>query len=450
MNLLAEINVNHRFRDPIHGFIWLNDAELKIIDTLIFQRLRRVHQLALTKYVYPTAEHSRFVHSLGVLQAATNIFLEILKYSDSQGYFGKNNKERIAFFKTLRFATLMHDIGHPPFSHAAENEFLSDGIRHEDVSSYIINNYKPISSIIQKEGVEPKIVGGLLTDKYKKEYSIIKKIISGQFDADRADYLLRDSHICGVKYGEYDYYRYIQSFIVDIVDDDICLNINEKNVSIMESFLMARYHYNLQIPYHRTRTGLDIVLKKYIKKLRTQERIREFVTKDKGSSKTIKIKEMDFDYFEDLDDYEIFNNIKQDNRGNNYWAKILMRSDHLVPILDIKSCGEGDSLKYKSFIKKLKDSQYKEDEDFFRYKKNLKFSNFADSSEKQGEKKENTIFVLNSNKEKICDIVKYSPVFNQLISPVKLYRVYVKGCHKESAQSIYMNVCSHFNELRDV
>ena len=75
------IQPKHRIRDPIYGYIWLTDSELKIIDTPVFQRLRRISQLALTRYVYPSAEHSRFVHSLGVLQAATNIFYEVLRFN---------------------------------------------------------------------------------------------------------------------------------------------------------------------------------------------------------------------------------------------------------------------------------------------------------------------------------------------------------------------------------
>jgi HD superfamily phosphohydrolase len=67
------LNPTHRIRDPIYGYIWLTDTELELVDTPVFQRLRKINQLALTKYVYPTAEHSRFVHSLGVVQAASGI-----------------------------------------------------------------------------------------------------------------------------------------------------------------------------------------------------------------------------------------------------------------------------------------------------------------------------------------------------------------------------------------
>ncbi|MBW1617047.1 MAG: hypothetical protein JRJ49_11100 [Deltaproteobacteria bacterium] len=106
--ILNEIGAVNRFRDPI--YIWLSDDEVKIVDTPIFQRLRRIQQLALTKYVFPTAEHSRFVHSLGVLQCATNIFIELLKKNEGVLLETIGEKELLIFFKTLRFGALLHDI----------------------------------------------------------------------------------------------------------------------------------------------------------------------------------------------------------------------------------------------------------------------------------------------------------------------------------------------------
>ena len=84
MDLLQKIGAVNKIRDPIYGYIWFTESEREIIDDPLFQRLRRIHQLALTKYVYPAAEHSRFTHSLGVLQAATNIFLEFFRANPDQ------------------------------------------------------------------------------------------------------------------------------------------------------------------------------------------------------------------------------------------------------------------------------------------------------------------------------------------------------------------------------
>jgi len=369
------VGKKHRIRDPIYGFIALNEFELNVVDTPIFQRLRRIHQLALTKYVYPTAEHSRFTHSLGVLQVATEIFLNIYNNSD-KGLLSKKTAamdEDIAKkLQILRFAALLHDVGHPPFSHAAERLFLENKATHEEVGQFIIKNYLPIKMEIEKSGVDPELVAMLLADKPLSEYFILKNIVSGQLDADRADYLLRDSYVCGVKYGEYDYKRYIQSFFLKESNNGIPqLCVEEKNIYLIESFLMARYHYNLQVPYHRTRTGYDLILKKYIEFLKENDRFDDFVTfKDSGEG----VDSLDFDVFETFDDYTVFELIKKDYRENNNWAKMLMRQGHLIPVFDHLKTTDGENInQYQHLIMKLTDI-FVEREDFFRYEKELEVS----------------------------------------------------------------------------
>ncbi len=116
-------------RDPIYGFIPLTKLEMEIIDTPIFQRLRRIHQLALTKYVYPSAEHSRFVHSIGVMHCASLIYEGIFNHKQTDVLSQPTSKK----LQLLRLAALLHDVGHLPFSHAAEEELLPPGITHEDL-----------------------------------------------------------------------------------------------------------------------------------------------------------------------------------------------------------------------------------------------------------------------------------------------------------------------------
>ena len=128
------VGKGNRFRDPIYGFVYLSDAEQRIVDTPIFQRLRRIHQLALEKYVYPGAEHSRFGHSLGVVHTATRLYESLFSKPDHLTPRQIDGKRQA--IKTLRFAALLHDIGHLPFSHAVELELLPNGIGHEDVSAF--------------------------------------------------------------------------------------------------------------------------------------------------------------------------------------------------------------------------------------------------------------------------------------------------------------------------
>jgi uncharacterized protein len=438
----------HRIRDPIYGFIELNDSELKIIDTPIFQRLRRVHQLALTKYVYPTAEHSRFTHSLGVLQVASEIFSNIYKNSDRALLTKKSGdiQEDIAQkLQILRFAALLHDIGHLPFSHAAEKLILDNKATHEELGQFIIKNYPPIKEAIGERGINPDIVAMLLSDKPLSEYFILKNIVSGQLDADRADYLLRDSYVCGVKYGEYDYNRYIQSFFLKETNGGLAqLCVEEKNIYLVESFLMARYHYNLQVPYHRTRTGYDIILKKYIEHLKQNNKFPDFIQFNDNDS----IKALDFDIFETFDDYSIFEMIKGDYKNGNTWATMLMRQGHLVPVFDHIKKTDGDNTnQYKHMLFELK-KHLVENEDFFRYEHEIKVSKLLQKAD--GPSYQNPLGLIVKDKSEPENMLEYSYILNQLVKPVEIFRIYTLKQHEEKALEMNKEAFDYAKRLENV
>ena len=441
--LLNEIQATNRFRDPIYGYIWLSDDEVTIIDTPIFQRLRRIQQLALTKYVFPTAEHSRFVHSLGVLQCATNIFLELLKKNKKTFLKIIKDKELIKFFKILRFGALLHDIGHLPFSHACEKALLPPGLTHEHISQYIIKNDSKIKEIIEKNDISTKVISSLLGDDvpiYK--YSIIKEIISGVFDADRADYLLRDSYNCGVAYGHYDYIRYISSF--QIGDDIPRLNIEDGSIQVLETFLLARHQYNMQIPYHRTRTGIDRVLEEYIKYLREEERLKKIV--QKKNNKTIKV---DLERFLFFDEFEFFQEIKKDYKKNNHLAKILLREEHLVPVMDKIGIEKEILRNYGEFLVKLEEKGFKENQHFIVYKKmGLKIHSLVSESEEEQNKK-HIPRVIDKQGEFLGNIIELSPILKALENkPINIVRIYVFKEYQEKAFKILAEFKKHIKKVK--
>ena len=387
IDLIHEINPIHKFRDPIYGYIWLTDAEIKIINEPIFQRLRRIHQLALTKYVYPTAEHSRFTHSLGVLQSATNIFLDLYKFNKDviDLIFGNENKI-IKIFRILRYIALLHDIGHLPFSHAAEESFLEKGKSHEDISKYIISENKTIKDVIENDCENIQYVLPLLKGYPRHEYSYIKRFLSDEFDADRSDYLLRDSYLCGVKYGLYDYSRYIGSFKLLMNDaGDVDFGISSKNIHAIESFILARHYYNLQIPYHRTRVGYDIILREFIK-----EKRHNFYNISGINSNGDKKFEIDLEKFIYFDDYSIFEEIKNSDKEKNPLAKILMRGDRLHPVFD-REATKTNKEKIESFsqeyIKLLKKEGLDEGTSFFEYQKTLPIHKITGKPDEESDKK---------------------------------------------------------------
>lgn len=418
---LVKIGLTKKFRDPIYGFIRMSDAETKIIDTPLFQRLRRIHQLALENYVYHGAEHSRFGHSLGVLHTATEVIRHLLDITYSEE--SANNVKEIfcmdrhnleTTVKTIRFAALLHDIGHLPFSHATETKLLN-GVKHEDISKYIILNYEPIKDILKGEEVEPEEVAALIKsdpgDIPNFRLTFMKEIISGNFDADRADYLLRDSYYCGVKYGVYDYARYISALRLSDVNS-ISFNIRSDNVPIVEEFLMARYQYNIQVPFHHTRKALDICIEGFISSNRDFPLFKDFSNiidiRDK------KIDSMDFDKFTYFDDYSFFYFLNSDPGYNDFWSQCLKRENHLRMVTE--EIGEGDAENFNNVIKKLRKNSFTIGMDFFKWTTDLSLCKFDEGLQFE---------VCDREWRPIAKLEEYSVIFKHLgKNPSSIRRIY--------------------------
>lgn len=213
-------------RDSIHGDLHLTDFELKIIDTVEMQRLRRIKQLGFTNLVYPGANHTRFEHSIGTLFLANKL--------------GTRLELDTEIIELLRVCGLLHDIGHSPFSHVSERALKH---KHETVTKEIIKN-SSITDIIN-EKFDPKLITSIIDGKTK-----YGKIISGDLDVDRMDYLARDSYYTGVAYGVIDTERLIYSLTYS--EDNLVLST--KGVQAAESTLLARYFmYPTVYQHHTTR-----------------------------------------------------------------------------------------------------------------------------------------------------------------------------------------------------
>jgi len=142
--------------------------------------------LAFTNYVYPSAEHSRFVHSLGVLHVATEIFSKL--FEKHQDILITNDLNKKDLVKYLRYSALLHDIGHLPYSHSSETALLKGEKKHEQLSAYIIKNNDTIRGVLESEGLNLEIITEIIKGGYIPQgYNIIKRIISGEFDADRTE-----------------------------------------------------------------------------------------------------------------------------------------------------------------------------------------------------------------------------------------------------------------------
>ena len=264
-----------RFRDPVHGFIHLSHRELKLVESRAFRRLRNVKQLALTYLVYPGAMHTRFEHSLGVMELASRAFDALQVEPESKELLDgalKRISMTVGEAKTLlRVTALLHDVGHLPFSHGGESVLpkKSNGkpTKHEEVSIAIIRGDE-LSKLLREEfysGIVERIALLLGEGEPPPELLILKKLISGQFDADKMDYLSRDSLHCGVGYGNFDYLRLLETLRVrESREGGLELCLERGGIHTLEAMVLARYWMFTQVYYHKTRRIYDVYLSRYL------------------------------------------------------------------------------------------------------------------------------------------------------------------------------------------
>jgi HD superfamily phosphohydrolase len=265
-----------RIRCPVHGFIHYSHSERAIIDHPLFRRLRYIRQLALTELVYPGATHSRFEHSLGVMEMATRIFDRLAAEIGAQmeGTFSGVEQLRDAPMararQICRLAALLHDTGHCCFSHAAEEVIHKDS-DHESLTDSILLSKEYLKKSIDSHFFEgcAELTASLIKRKRNSppQLQILRDIVSGQVDADRSDYLLRDSLHCGVDYGRFDHRRLIECLTgwQDNDSEDLAIGIKQDGVHSFEALILARYQMNTQVYYHRIRRIFDLYLKEYFR-----------------------------------------------------------------------------------------------------------------------------------------------------------------------------------------
>ena len=273
-------NRKTEFRDPIHGFIDVYPHERQIIDTVEFQRLRRIHQLGLTHYIYHGAEHSRFGHSLGVMhlagRAADSLIDRNIKLvSEVLGWCPSNiSKEKRRLILLSRLAGLVHDVGHAPFSHTGEDRLFAEGDSHEGHGAAVIRQSE-IGEIIdadpfcQESRITKDEVASLVVGESTLSAGFVQELIDSPWDADKMDYLLRDSYYCGVQYGTFDLSRILNTLTLDLDEESgsLKLAIEEGGLHALEAFVLARYYMFSQIYFHDVRRAFDLILTDFIEEL---------------------------------------------------------------------------------------------------------------------------------------------------------------------------------------
>ncbi len=262
-------------RDPVHGLVSFETDEEAILPTLLeageVQRLRRIRQLGLTSLAYPGADHTRFSHAIGAAHVMTRFIARIRSLHEALPYWQRVTTERA---RDALAAALLHDVGHGPFSHLFE-EAMPDGPRHEEWTTRIIlDDGTEVGRMLREiDPAMPARVADLVLGRH--ELTFLAHAVSGTFDVDRCDYLLRDAHSTGVGYGSFDLDWLLRSLRLGIAPSGNMappLAIDgAKGLPAIESFILARLFMFQQVYFHKASRASEWML------ARVLERVRQLV-----------------------------------------------------------------------------------------------------------------------------------------------------------------------------
>lgn len=276
-------------RDPVHGTIVLNSAEVRVIDSEAYQRLRSIKQLGFSEFSFPGATHNRYLHSLGVCHIAGLAFDHIFK-----NFQFSTEKNRVKFKQLVRLGALLHDIGHGPLSHTTEEvmppvkdldvkAYASDPnhkkdrkANHEDYTIKFLTD-SSLTQILEKEfpDFSPLHIAGLVDkslplpqDFYRDGdwnlRTVLSQVVSSEMDADRMDYLERDAYFCGTNYGRVELNWLLSNMGFHAVGDQLHLALNRRALYAFDDFLLARHHMHLMVYFHHKSIIFEELLHRYL------------------------------------------------------------------------------------------------------------------------------------------------------------------------------------------
>lgn len=277
-----------RIRDPIHGTILLSRAEVGVVDHPAYQRLRTIKQLGFADLAFPGATHTRYSHGLGTMHIASQMFTSLARTAGLPG------PDAARLLQTVRLAALFHDLGHAPMSHSTE-AFMPkvsalelgpwlDGppdrqATHEDYTLSIVTR-SSLARVIEERfaasGVTPDdlatlIAGRSATPAGERRFVVggldwaplLRQCVSSELDADRMDYLLRDSYFAGVPYGRYDHEWLIENLRPVEREGAVYLGLDARASFAFEDFLLSRYHMFMSVYFHHIPIGYEVMLRRF-------------------------------------------------------------------------------------------------------------------------------------------------------------------------------------------
>ena len=245
---LKRLDETQVLKDPVHSYIHIHyEVIWNCLDSKEFQRLRRIRQLGGDFQVYPTAEHSRFSHSLGVYEIVRRMVTEVKTLCAELTEYEK---------VCVMLAGLLHDVGHGPFSHAFEHVTNHS---HEEYTAKIILGNTELNSILRAVSKKmPEDIVSII--QHTHENDILNQIVSGQLDADRMDYLLRDSYFTATSYGQFDLERILRTMRVRKTSEGRkVIVVKHTGIHSVEDYIMARYQMYWQVYYHPVARSYEAV-----------------------------------------------------------------------------------------------------------------------------------------------------------------------------------------------
>lgn len=290
-------------RDPVHDVIAfrldkpLDGLLFQLIGSIEFQRLRRIRQLGMASLAYPGADHSRYNHSIGVMETARRMLDQLRRN------FPIAEEEETACV----VAALLHDLGHGPFSHVFERVTK---IHHERLTQRVIldGDSEVHRILIKHDKSLPERLVHLLTSKPQR--SFYSDILSSQLDADRFDYLLRDNLMTGCRYGDFDLRWLIHSLTIAEKADRLA--VSWKGISAVEAYLTARFHMYRNVYFHkvvRAAEGMVKLALQRARRLAAQDRLT-WPREDDAVHKALLGRRLTMDEFAELDDVSVLHCFK--------------------------------------------------------------------------------------------------------------------------------------------
>lgn len=417
-----------RVRDPIHGTIPVADPEVGLIDSPFYQRLRHIKQLGFGELAFPGATHTRHAHSMGAMHVASRLFdaaVSQLKLSEA---------EVARLRRVVRVATLLHDVGHMPLSHASERIAPAratlklpawtgaDGgqASHEDFTIKLLLD-SSLTAVLQRAlegtGFGPEAVASLVVGREPPGGSpfrvgehdlapLLRQLVSGELDADRMDYLLRDSFYTGVKYGQYDIDWVIQNLWPAPVNGKVYLALSKVAVFAFEDFLLSRYHMFVSVYYHHTAICFDELLRRYYGDAPGEFEIPP-----------------DPEQFLTCDDVALWWTLR---RSKSRWASRLVNRRGFKMILQVTARDVGYDL--DAVERGLSAAGI---EHFRTASKGVLSKYFAG-----GEAGGTGLYVLDRGTDRLTPITSYTPLYQRYADTVTIERIYVDDARADEAQAI--------------